>query len=446
MDLSTRHWLSASEAARLIREGVLSSAELVQACLARVRETDAEVQAWAFLDPDHALAQARAADDWRLGGRPLGPLHGVPVGIKDIIDTADMPTENGSVLHAGRTPSRDAAVVSMLRAAGAVIMGKTVTTEFAVRAPGKTKNPHNSAHTPGGSSSGSAAAVASGMVPAALGSQTGGSTIRPASFCGVYGLKPTHGLIPRHGMFRLSRTLDHVGLFARTIEDLALLMEQLVGHDERDPDSRPRARPSYRAVAAEEPPLPPMFAFVRTALWDRVDGDAKEAFAELTDHLGERVETLELSGAADEASEWHRVIMEAEMAANLDREWEKGRARLSESLQARLERGREVRALDYFRARARIPELDAGFAELFAQRYDAILTPAAAGTAPEGLGSTGDPAFCTLWTLCGMPALSVPLMQGANGLPLGVQLVGPRYGDARLLRTAGWLVARVAST
>ncbi|PYN39331.1 MAG: amidase, partial [Candidatus Rokuibacteriota bacterium] len=239
MDLSTRHWLSASEAARLIREGVLSSAELVQACLARVRETDAEVQAWAFLDPDHALAQARAADDWRLGGRPLGPLHGVPVGIKDIIDTADMPTENGSVLHAGRTPSRDAAVVSMLRAAGAVIMGKTVTTEFAVRAPGKTKNPHNSAHTPGGSSSGSAAAVAAGMVPAALGSQTGGSTIRPASFCGVYGLKPTHGLIPRHGMFRLSRTLDHVGLFARTIEDLALLMEQLVGHDERDPDSRP---------------------------------------------------------------------------------------------------------------------------------------------------------------------------------------------------------------
>src|SRR2546429_5754561 len=222
MDLTNLHWLSASDAARLIRDGVVGSAELVQACLARVRETDAQVQAWAFLDPDHALAQARAADELRLGGRPVGPLHGVPVGIKDIIDPADMPTENGSVLCAGRTPSRDASVVAMLRAAGAVIMGKTVTTEFAVRAPGKTRNPHNPAHTPGGSSSGSAAAVATGMVPVALGSQTGGSTIRPASFCGVYGLKPTHGLIPRHGMFPPSRPLDPVGPFARPPRGLPL--------------------------------------------------------------------------------------------------------------------------------------------------------------------------------------------------------------------------------
>src|SRR5213596_591713 len=231
MDLTDLHGLSASEAARLIREGVISAAELVQACLARVRETDAQVQAWAFLDPDHALAQARAADEWRLEGRPTGPLHGVPVGVKDIIDTADMPTENGSVLHAGRTPSRDATVVAMLRAAGAVVMGKTVTTEFAGAFPNKTRNPHNPAHTPGGSSSGSAAAVAAGMVPLALGSQTGGSTIRPASFCGVYGFKPTHGLIPRHGMFMISRTLDHVGLFARAIEDVALLLEELAGGD-----------------------------------------------------------------------------------------------------------------------------------------------------------------------------------------------------------------------
>jgi Asp-tRNA(Asn)/Glu-tRNA(Gln) amidotransferase A subunit family amidase len=444
MDLTNLHWLSATEGARLIREGIISSTQLVEGCLARIRETDAQVQAWAFLDPDHALAQARAADEWRLEGRPTGPLHGVPVGIKDIIDTADMPTEQGSVLYAGRTPSRDAAVVAMLRAAGAVIMGKTVTTEFAARAPGKTRNPHNPAHTPGGSSSGSAAAVAAGMVPLALGSQTGGSTIRPASFCGVYGFKPTHGLIPRHGMFTLSRTLDHVGLFARTIEDLALLAEQLVGYDERDPDSRPRARVPYREVAAEEPPLPPMFAFVKTPRWDRVDDDAREAFAELTDHLDDRVEELELSAAADEALEWHRMIMEAEMAANLGREWEKGGARLSPSLRARLERGREVRALDYLRALGRIPGLNESFAELFAQRYDAILTPPAAGTAPAGLESTGDPAFCALWTLCGLPALAVPLMQGANGLPLGVQLVGPRHGDARLLRTARWLVGRVS--
>jgi Asp-tRNA(Asn)/Glu-tRNA(Gln) amidotransferase A subunit family amidase len=437
------HALSASDAARFIRGGVISSEQLVEACLARVQETDAEVQAWAFLDPEYAIRQARAADESRLGGRPTGPLHGVPVGIKDIIDTADMPTENGSVLHAGRTPSRDATVVASLRAAGAVIMGKTVTTEFATRAPGKTHNPHNPAHTPGGSSSGSAAAVAAGMVPLALGSQTGGSTIRPASYCGVYGFKPTHGLIPRHGMFRLSRTLDHVGLFARTIEDLALLLEQLVTHDERDADTRPRARVPYLDVALEEPPLVPMFAFVKTPRWAQVDDDAKEAFAELTEHLGERVEPLDLSDAAEEAFEWHRVIMEAEMAANLGREWDTGRDRLSASLRARLESGRSVLALDYLRALARVPELNDSFAELFTQRYDAILTPGAAGTAPPGLNSTGEPAFCTLWTLCGIPSVSLPLMKGANGLPLGVQLVGPRHGDARLLRTARWLAASV---
>jgi Asp-tRNA(Asn)/Glu-tRNA(Gln) amidotransferase A subunit family amidase len=445
MDLTNLHWLSACDAARLIRDGVISSQQLVEACLACGQETEAQVHAWAFLDPDHALAQARAADEFRLSGHPTGPLHGVPVGIKDIIDTADMPTENGSVLHAGRTPSRDATVVAMLRAAGAVIMGKTVTTEFANRAPGKTRNPHHAAHTPGGSSSGSAAAVAAGMVPLALGSQTGGSTIRPASFCGVWGFKPTHGLIPRHGMLALSRTLDHVGLFARTVEDLALLAEQLVGYDERDPDTRPRARMLFTTVAVEEPPLPPMFAFVKTSRWEGVDDDAKEAFAELVDHLGDRVEALELSAAAEEAFEWHRVIMEAEMAANLEREWDEGRAQLSASLAARLESGRQVRAVDYLRALARLPELRASFAELFAQRYDAILTPTAAGTAPAGLDSTGDPAFCTLWTLCGMPAVSVPLMEGANGLPLGVQLVGARDADARLLRTARWLVARVAA-
>src|SRR6266852_2062184 len=225
MEVSHLHALSATDAARLIRDGVVSSEQLVEACLARIREVDGRIEAWAFLDPEHTLEQARAADEWRLGGRPLGPLHGIPVGLKDIIDTADMPTENGSPLHAGRTPSRDAPVVSMLRGAGAVIMGKTVTTEFAGAFPNKTRNPHNPAHTPGGSSSGSAAAVAAGMVPLALGSQTGGSTIRPASYCGIYGLKPTRGLIPRRGMSRVSQTLDTVGLFARSIEDVALLLE-----------------------------------------------------------------------------------------------------------------------------------------------------------------------------------------------------------------------------
>lgn len=415
----------------------------MEACLAIVRARDTEVQAWAFLDPDHALAQARAADEWRLLGRPTGPLHGVPVAVKDIIDSGDMPTENGSVLHAGRTPARDAAVVALLRAAGAVIMGKTVTTEFACGASGPTRNPHHPGHTPGGSSSGSAAAVATGMAPLALGSQTGGSTIRPAAYCGIYGFKPTRGLVPRGGMSPISRTLDHVGLFARSIPDVALLLEQVAGHEPGDPASRPRARVPYGAIAAEEPPLPPMFAFVKTPRWEAVDADAREAFAELVEHLGDRVEEVDLS-AAEDAYEWHRLVMEAEMATSLHREWERGRERLSRRLRERIERGREVRAVDYLRALAQIPALDAGFTELFEQRYDAILTPAASGTAPAGLESTGDPMFCTLWTLCGMPALSVPLMQGASGLPLGVQLVGPRHGDGRLLRTARWLVGHLA--
>src|SRR3989337_1996917 len=290
MELTNLHSLSASEAARVIRDGLISSEQLVEACLTQISKITGQVQAWTFLDPDHALAQARAADEYRLSGQPTGALHGVPVGIKDIFDTADMPTENGSVLYAGRTPSRDATVVALLRAAGAVIMGKTVTTEFAFLAPAKTRNPHNAERTPGGSSSGSAAAVAAGMVPLALGSQTNGSVIRPAAFCGVLGFKPTHGLIPRHGMLALSRTLDHVGLFARTAEDLALLAGQLVGYDERDPDTRPRARIPFAEVAAEEPPLPPMFAFVKTPHWERADEETKEAFAELIEHLGDRVE------------------------------------------------------------------------------------------------------------------------------------------------------------
>ena len=444
MDASQLNWLAAADAARAIRDGAISSEQLVEACLARVREVEEKVQAWQFLDPEHALGQARARDRDRREGHPSGPLHGVPVGIKDIIDTADMPTEDGTVLHAGRTPAWDATVVAWLRAAGAVIMGKTVTTECAVFTPGKTRNPHNPEHTPGGSSSGSAAAVAAGMVPLALGSQTNGSTIRPAAFCGVYGFKPTHGLIPRHGILRLSRALDHVGVFARTIEDLALVCESLVGHDERDPDTRPRARIPFGAVAAEEPPMPPRLAFVKTPVWDRAEAETTEAFGELTAELGDAVKEIELPDSARAAWDWHRTIMEAEMAASLDLEWERGRDRLSAQLREQLARGREVRALDYQQALARIPLLNAGFEDLFA-RFDAILTPAAPGTAPRGLDSTGDPAFCTLWTLCGMPAISLPLMRGTNGLPLGVQLVGPRAGDARLLRTARWLAAQVTT-
>jgi Asp-tRNA(Asn)/Glu-tRNA(Gln) amidotransferase A subunit family amidase len=366
------------------------------------------------------------------------------VGVKDIFDTADMPTENGTVLHRGRMPREDAAAVRSLRAAGAVILGKTVTTECAYFSPGKTRNPHHPEHTPGGSSSGSAAAVAAGMVPLALGSQTNGSVIRPAAFCGVYGFKPTHGLIPRSGVLQLSRTLDHVGLFSRSVEDLALLAEQLVGYDEGDPDTRPRARIPFEKLAAEEPPIPPMLAFIKTPHWERADADTKEAFGELVEALGDRVEEVELFPSAQEAWGWHKTIMEAEMAANLEREWRTGKDKLSGELRSLMERGRELRAFEYQRALRSIAPVADSFDELFMERYDAILTPAALGTAPKGLGSIGDPSFCSLWTLLGMPALSVPLMQGANRLPLGAQLVGRRGFDARLMRTARWLVAKLA--
>ena len=437
--------LTASEAARRIREGLLTSEELVQSCLEQIRAFEPRVQAWQFLDEQHALHQARALDERKRNGEPLGPLHGVPVGVKDIIDTADMPTENGTLLHKGRTPRHDAGVVTQLRAAGAVILGKTVTTECAYFNPGKTRNPHNLEHTPGGSSSGSAAAVAAAMVPLALGSQTAGSVIRPAAFCGVYGFKPTHGLIPRHGILQLSRTLDHVGLFARSIDDIALLLEQLQGYDERDPDTQPRARVDYQRLSNEEPPLAPMFAFIKTPHWERTDPDLKAAYGELQETLGAQVEEVDLFPSAAEGWDWQRSIMEAEMAANLEPLWVAGKDKLSERLRGLMERGREMRVVDYQRTLRRIAPTIESFDELFRERYDAILTPPALGTAPKGLGATGDPAFCVLWTLLGMPAITLPLMQGENGLPLGVQLVGRRGYDARLLRTARWLEQKVSA-
>ena len=435
--------LTASEAARKIREGLLTSEELVLACLERIRATEPTVQAWTYLDEGHALEQARAADEARRSQQGVGPLNGIPVGVKDIIDTADMPTQNGTVLHEGRMPGSDAAVVSMLRAAGAVILGKTVTTECAYYSPGKTRNPWNLEHTPGGSSSGSAAAVAAQMVPLALGSQTNGSVIRPAAFCGAFGFKPTHGLIPRTGILKLSRALDHVGFFSRSLDDLALLGETLVGYDAGDPDTRPRGRIPFTQVLNEEPPIEPMLAFIKTPHWDRVTEEAREAFAELMDVLGDRAEEIDLSPSASDAWEWQKLIMEADMSANLEREWQQGRDKLSPQLSGLMERGREVRVVDYQRALRGAERVVESLDDLFTERYDAILTPAAPGAAPKGLSATGDPAFCTLWTLCGMPAVSLPLLRSEGGLPIGVQLVGRRSYDARLLRTARWLAGRV---
>jgi Asp-tRNA(Asn)/Glu-tRNA(Gln) amidotransferase A subunit family amidase len=426
-----------------LRDGVVSAEDVVDSCLARIEAVDKDIEAWAFLDAEHARGQARRLDEMRQNGEPLGPLHGIPVGVKDIFDTADMPTEDGTVLHAGRNPHHDATVVTALRHAGAVIMGKTTTTELAVMSPTKTRNPHDPKRSPGGSSSGSAAAVASGMVPLAVGTQTNGSTIRPASYCGVVGFKPTHGLISRRGVLSQSHTLDHVGVFAGSVADAALMAELLMVFDQEDPDMRPTARPPLRALAASDPPLPPRLAFVKTPMWEQAEEETRAAFAELVDFLGDSAVETTLPPVFDHAVDIHRTIHVSDIAVSFAPEYEKGRDRLSATLRGMIEEGQQVKAADYIRGRARIPILNGELEDIF-KSCDAILTPATVDEAPLGLDTTGNPVFCTIWTLLGVPAISLPLMRGGNGLPLGVQLVGRRGFDGRLLRTAQWLTDRVA--
>jgi Asp-tRNA(Asn)/Glu-tRNA(Gln) amidotransferase A subunit family amidase len=430
--------LSASEAARRLRDGALRSEELTRACLDRIEAIEPTVQAWTHIDPEYALEQARQADEQRSSGADIGPLHGLPVGVKDIFDTRDMPTECGTPLMRARQPDRDAGAVTALHDAGAVIMGKTVTTELAMYAPGKTTNPHDPTHTPGGSSSGSAAAVATNMVPLAIGSQTNGSVIRPASFCGVYGFKPSFGAISRSGVLALSRPLDTVGVFGRSVEDLALAAEPLLGFDERDPDTRLRARQHLVETAAQEPPLPPMFAFVKTPVWGEAEDDTRDGFAELVDALGRQCDEVELPAPFDDAVRWHRTIMCADLAMNLGQLYDNGRDQLSDVLRGMIDEGQSCLAVDYNRAVTMIEILNAGLEQVF-DRYDAILTPAAPGEAPTGLESTGSPIFCSLWTFVGLPAVSLPLLQGSTDLPIGVQMIGARNGDSRLLRNARWL-------
>ena len=362
----------------------------------------------------------------------------MPIAIKDVFDTNDYPTEFGSPIWAGRTPREDAVAVAMLRAAGAVILGKTVTAEYAYFHPGKTRNPHDKARTPGGSSMGSAAAVAAFMVPGAIGTQTNGSTIRPAAFCGVVGFKPTHGLIPRTGALLLSRALDHVGVFARSVEDVGLLAELMAGFDGEDPDTRPVARPPLATTAVAEPPLPPRFAFVKSTFWDQAEPVTRDAFAELVEALDQAVSEVDLGTSFGRALDFHKTVMEVDMAHNLHRDYETGREQFSSQLRQLVERGRQVPAIQYTAALAGAAPLNAALDEVF-NEYDAILTPATPGEAPVG-EATGSPVFCTTWTYLGTPAVTLPLLRSEAGLPLGVQLVGKRGNDARLLRTANWLV------
>ena len=424
--------LTAVEAADAIARGLASAEEYTTACLERIAAVDGEVHAFVHLDPDNALAQARALDRIKAEGGRIGPLHGVPVGIKDIVDTADYPTECGSPQLAGRRPQADATVVRKLREAGAVIIGKTVSTEFAYFHPGPTRNPRDLARTPGGSSSGSAAAVAAGMVPLAIGSQTNGSMIRPAAFCGVFGIKPSHGLVSRAGALTLSAKLDHIGAYGRSLEDIGLILDVIAGQDPADPDTRPYAAPAFSAAAVAEASSPPRFAFVRTPMWDKADAKAREGLEELAKELGAR--EVDMPAGYEAAWPALRAIMAADMAHNLGHHADTGKA--SGQFTALIAEGRTVTATQYLAALRDARRYADGMMEIFEQYADAIITLSTRGVAPLGIEATGDPVFCSFWTLTGMPALNLPILADEEGLPIGVQLVGAPGRDEKLLRTA----------
>jgi Asp-tRNA(Asn)/Glu-tRNA(Gln) amidotransferase A subunit family amidase len=408
-----------------LASGALSAEEAVSACLARIAEREPVVQAWEALDGEAALREARRIDALPASQKPL--LCGLPIGVKDLIDTADFPTGYGSPIHSGHRAARDAASVAALRTAGAIVLGKTVTTEFAVYAPGKTRNPHDPSRTPGGSSSGSAAAVADGMVPAALGTQTAASIIRPASFCGVVGWKPTFGTLPLEGVHPLAPSLDTLGFLVAALEDVPLLTAAIAAVP---------PRPLQRLAR------PPRLALCRTELWERAEPSTRgaiEAAATKLERAGAEVRELELGPLFRGLVEAQIAIMGAEAAVALR---DKPRAQLSEKLRVFLEMGEAVTPERLGAARAQAArcgaELDAAFAS--PSGFDALLTPAAAGEAPQDLTVTGDPVFSRMWTLLGVPSLSLPLLSGPAGMPLGLQLIGRRGGDEGLLGAGAWVV------
>lgn len=432
-----------------LRERVAAGAERVEEVaekvVARIAERDGEVRAWKDFDPAYVHRQAETVSRHRRSGRPLGPLHGVPVGIKDIIDVAGLPTGLGLKDDASAPVMHDSTLVGRLREAGAVIVGKTVTTELAYFEPRETRNPHDLSRTPGGSSSGSAAAVADGHVPIAIGTQTNGSMIRPASFCGIVGYKPSHGMLARTGILLHHEILDTPGIYAQSVPEAALVGEVVAGADGRDRSVAWEPRGGLLETALGEPPVRPIFAIVRGPYWDQADEAVKAAFDELADVLGDQADVIDLPSPFAHAASALEKIMKIGFAHNLPAVLARRGATPGEIMREAMEVGRTATASSYLEALAIRDILRAGLAEIF-ERYAAILTPAAPGEAPEGLGSTGNPIFCSTWQLTGNPAVSLPVMTGENGLPVGLQVVGAYNDDARLLRTAHWLHRHLRET
>ncbi len=424
-----QHTMTATEIVRAITAGETTCEDVARTYLERIEACETEVQAWEYFDPDHVLAQAKKLDQ----GGVRGLLYGVPFGVKDIIDTHDMPTAYGSPIYQGHQPASDAACVALARQAGGVVMGKTVTTEFANVHPGKTRHPQDPARTPGGSSSGSAAAVAAGMVPLALGTQTTASTVRPASFCGIVGYRPTYGEVRCVGVKEAAGSLDTVGLMARSITDIALFRDVLLGIT---PEPVPSA-----------PETPPKIGFCRTHVWSRLESGTAQLLEDAADccaKAGAMVEELTLPSHFGDIAEVHRAISSFEFSRNFTYETTHHWDQISQTLRnGRLAHGRTCTFAHYREARILAETWRREMDDILAP-YDIILTPGAAGEAPLGLDSTGDPSFCALWTTMHVPAITVPVFTGPNGLPIGVQLIAPRYADLRLLCMAQWVEQSLA--
>jgi Asp-tRNA(Asn)/Glu-tRNA(Gln) amidotransferase A subunit family amidase len=407
--------LGAKEAARLIERGELTAQELVRSCLERIAAREGVVRAWAFLDEELAVKQAM---------RPHAPLHGVPIGIKDIFDTHDMPSEYGSPIYAGHRPRTDAAVVSLARRAGGVIMGKTVTAELATFVPGQTRNPRDPSRTPGGSSSGSAAAVADFMVPLAFGTQTAGSTIRPASYCGIVAYKPTYNLLARAGLKPSADSLDTIGVFSRSVEDVAFLVAAL----------------THRPELETRTDRPPRIGLCRTYEWDRVQPEMRKALEDAGRAVGAR--EFELPSRFKGLRESHTAILQYESARSLADEFTRFPHQLDPALRERCARGFALDPKEYVRSQEHAFQCRAHLDEAFGSD-DVLLAPAATGEAPEGLSSTGDVALNAVWTLLHVPCVAVPAATSPSGMPLGLQVIGRIGNDARTLACADWIAARL---
>lgn len=432
---------NAGEAVRRMAAREISAVELVDACLAQIDRFEPILQAWAWVAPETARgAAARLDEAGRTGGSIAGLLRGVPIGIKDIFNTADMPTAMGSPIWERFLPGNDARVVTELRLAGGIVLGKTVTAEFAVHTPGRTRNPHNPDHMPGTSSSGSAAAVAARMVPVALGTQTAGSVVRPASYCGVYGYKPSFGLVPRTGSLKTTDSLDTVGWFGRTVDDVALLFDVLRVRGRDYPVAE--AAQADRA-ARRSPGAPWRIALVRGPRWDDAEEYAREALVGFASRLarvpGMVVEDVALPAGFDEAHEVHAAIYDKALSYYFRGESTREQL-VSPIMKALIAHGQSIDGERYRAALARQDELARAIDFWFRDRYDILMTLSTGGEAPRGLESTDRPDTCLIWTMCGLPVLSIPAFSGPLGLPFGVQVAARRYGDRQLLDFASALV------